>query len=127
MSTLPAAVTNSTSWGAIERWSVAWGVRYLNNILQIRFDYMYAAFDAARDAFESDAAALLSKLEAAYTAGDEGTALLDTELASWANKAVGWLWQQSDALVVAFANNGGRGYPEWWLSSDEVGYEEGPV
>ena len=88
---------------------------------------MYAMFSTARDTFEVDAAALLLRLEATYTADDDGTVLLDTELASWANKAVEWLWQQSDALVVAYANNGGRGYPTWWLQSEEVGYENGPV
>ena len=126
MSALPAAVTNGTSWGATERWSIAWGVRYLNQILQIRFDFMYQAFSTAREAFEADTDALLAQLEASYT-GPGDVAQLDELLGERAAQAVDWLWAQSDALVVAFANNGGEGYPAWWLESEEVGYEEGPV
>ena len=44
----------------------------------------------------------------------------------WAAAAVDWMWAQSDALVVAFANNANLGYPAWWLESPDVGYVDGP-
>ena len=55
--------------------------------------------------------------------------MLDTKLAIRADAAVRWLWAQSDALIVRYANDGGGlsiGYPTWWLQSPEVGYTSGP-
>ena len=129
MSALPACVANGTSYGAIERWSLAWATRYAFQILQLRFDAMYGSFAAAREAFEADSTAVLAAAEQAYAApgGAGDAALLDAALGQRAADAVAWLWAQADALVVRFANNGNLGLPEWWLADPEVGYVDGPA
>jgi len=139
MSRLPDSVTNATSWGAIERWSLAWATRYLFNIMQMRFDRMYEDFSAAREAFEADTDEILQnqvlgggEKRSQDEAGTEPSSVvldaatsMDTILSSRADEAVKWLWSQSDVLFAKYANNGGgpAGYPEWWLSSPEVRYE----
>ena len=86
---------------------------------------MYAAFAAARADFEAASAAVLADLERSYVPGD--AAPLDEQLGARAAAAVDWMWAQSDALVVAFANNANLGYPAWWLESPDVGYVDGPT
>ena len=84
----------------------------------------YRRCDDEGGAWPGTALDVLAALERAYVPGD--AVPLDEQLGARATAAVDWMWAQSDALVVAFANNANLGYPAWWLESPDVGYVDGP-
>ena len=127
MDVIPHSYSNSSGWGAINRGVAAWANRYVFNMAQLRFSAAIEDIGAVRAGLDTTSLALQSATDQAYTASPTNAtmATIGSQFAQNADDIVAAWWKLADMLMVKYADGGGhRGYPSWWLASNDVGYTQ---
>lgn len=119
MDDLPASFANASGWGSINSGVAAWANRAVFAAVQPRFKDAIVDVVLARSELDNTSLVLQASTDAAFKAGSS-MASVGAVFRAHADVIVSKWWALHDKLIQTA--NADRGYPAWWLRSEDVGY-----
>ncbi len=131
ITSVPASFSRGRQ-GILERDTAFWAIRFVANLLELKFDYARVDLANSQDLLFNASQSLLASFEAAWSAGSRDTKALTEAFTRNAEATVRAYQSLFDHLMFKYADGWvnepvlgqGVGYPGWWLR--EVGYPFGP-